>query len=140
MLGVWMKSAQNWKDIPGFTGFQVSDQGNVRRGDKVLRQHVAAKGGGRYVNLGKTTRLVHKLVLLAFVGHRAGRITHRNGNRSDNRLANLFYGRRDHSPIGRRCRKGHELAGESVIMWGSNRICVLCRDGVPAVRELPERL
>lgn len=135
-----MKSVQNWKDIPGFTGFQVSDLGNVRRGEKLLRQHVAAKGGGRYVNLGKTTRLVHKLVLLAFIGPRPGRITHRNGNRADNRLSNLFYGQRDHSPVGRRCSKGHELTGDNVVMWGSNRICVACRNGLPAVRELPERL
>lgn len=135
-----MNSAQNWKPIPGFTGYSVSDLGKVRRGEKLLKQHVAAKGGGLYVNLGKTTRLVHKLVLLAFVGPRPGRITHRNGNRRDNRLSNLFYGERDHAPVGRKCSKGHELTGGNVARWGSNRICLACRDGAPVVRELPERL
>lgn len=135
-----MKSAQNWKDIPGFPGYQVSDLGNVRRGDRPLRQHPAAKGGGVYVNLGKTTRLVHKLVLAVFVGPRKGRITHRNGNRKDNRLTNLHYGQRRSGPVGGRCSKGHPLVGDNVIWWGRNRICVSCRDGKSAVSELPEFL
>lgn len=135
-----MKSAQNWKDIPGFTGFQVSDRGQVRRGERLLKRHIAAKGGGLYVNLGKTTRLIHKLVLLAFVGPRSGRITHRNGDRRDNRLSNLCYGSKGHYPVGSRCSRGHDLVGDNVSRWGINRICVACRDGATAVRELPELL
>ena len=136
-----MTYAQKWRDIPGFTGYQVSDLGQVRRGEKILRQHVAAKSGGLFVNLGRTTRLVHRLVLAAFEGSKRGEITHRNGDRRDNRLANLVYGRRDVVSASSRCSNGHELSGSNVSVWGSaNRICVACRDGAPAVRGLPDVL
>lgn len=138
-----MKSTQNWKDIPGFIGYQASDQGQVRRGDKLLKQHKAANNGGLYVNLGDTTRLVHKLVWLAFVGPVRGRMSHLNGDRCDNRLRNLQCGlgrSPRKGPPNKRCSRGHELTGANVARWGSNRICVACRNGAPAVRELPEYL
>lgn len=144
-----MKSAQIWKDIPGFTGYQVSNDGIVRRGNRYIKQH-KANGGGLYVNLGTTTRLVHKLVWIAFMGPPTGRIQHINGDRRDNRLSNLRCapGRskrtRPHykKPAyhGKRCSKGHELVGPNVARWGRNRICVACRNGVPPVTVLPERL
>jgi len=130
----------NWCDIPGFPGYQVSELGEVRdKWGKIKRQHTAAKGAGLYVRLGKSSRLVHKLVLMAFVGPRKGRITHRNGNRRDNRLLNLSYGERSQVAVSLRCSKGHPLVDDNVVVWGNNnRICVACRDGRPARRELPE--
>lgn len=140
-----MKSIQNWISIPGFPGHTISDDGYVRDSKgKLLKQHLAARDAGLYVNIGGTTRLVHKLMLLAFVGpDRGGREPHKNGNKLDNRLSNLSYGEQRHSEVNRpkRCSKNHELVGENVEFWGHNNpICVACREGKPPVRELPERL
>lgn len=138
-----MTYAQMWRSIPGFPGYEVSDMGNVRnlkRGRELI-QHTALRGAGLYVRMGKTSRLVHKLVLLAFVGNRHQEITHLNGDRCDNRLANLMYGRRDSVPVTSRCSNGHELVAGNVEVWGkANRVCVACREGKPANRELPDVL
>lgn len=132
-----LDSTQIWRSIPGFTGYEVSDLGNVR--NSVTGNHLvlhSASNGGVFVNLGKSTRLVHKLVMLVFGGEKCGRIVHVNGDRRDNRLSNLCFERSvrvDH------CVRGHELVGSNVVVWGGkNRICVACRDGVPAVRRLPD--
>jgi len=133
------EATQKWESIPDFSGYQVSDQGKVRnKNGRLLRQHIATRHVGFYVNLKNTTRLVHTLVLSAFRGPSQARITHRNGNKLDNRLSNLCYGESGHSSVGKRCSKGHELTLNNVKLWGSNRICLPCGEGKPAVRELPE--
>lgn len=106
---------ENWKDIPGFEGrYQVSDLGRVRSLDHRVR--VVCKGvdttrlsPGRILRPGRTksghvsvaigrgnSRLVHQLVLEAFVGPRPdGYDTlHLNHRPDDNRLINLRYGTR----------------------------------------------
>lgn len=97
-----------WKAIPGYEGFyEVSDQGQVRSVERTTshghrrKQKVLSAGldGGGYpkVDLSKdntqTTRLIHQLVLEAFVGPSNGlHCCHNNGRRADNRLVNLRYG------------------------------------------------
>lgn len=129
-----------WRPVPGFAGWELSDLGQVRNAKRgnILVQHVATRNLGLYVRIGKTTRLVHRLVLLTFVGPSKEKITWRNGNKRDNRLSNLCYGEKEHAKVGAKCSKGHDLVGENVATWKSNRICVACREGKPAVRELPE--
>jgi hypothetical protein len=133
------EATQKWAHIPGFPGYEVSDQGQVRnKNGRLLSQCLAARKAGFYVKLGKTTRLVHVLVMLAFRGPHPSRIAHLNGNKLDNRLSNLCYGEPGHKYLGR-CSKGHDLVGDNVEFWGRrNHICVACREGKPAVRELPE--
>jgi hypothetical protein len=107
---------EQWRPIPGWEGYEVSDQGRVRslqrtverwsarcrtpvrlrlRG-RILKPHVRRDGyasvalceGGR-----PRTQLVHALVLDSFVGPADGRQSrHINGNRADNRLENLRWG------------------------------------------------
>jgi hypothetical protein len=102
--------AEEWRAVPGYEGrYEVSDLGRVRS----LLLHGVSYGvsydlvrsvprvlqptptGARYlqVNLAGTMRLVHRLVLEAFVGlcpvgHEGA---HLNGNRTDNRRANLAW-------------------------------------------------
>lgn len=99
---------EEWRNIPGFPDYQVSDFGSIRsrlkkgnhkakHADKwrLLRptntrgyQSVYLPVNGKYQH-----KRVHMLVLLAFVGPRPlnQEIAHLNGTRADNRLVNLLY-------------------------------------------------
>lgn len=100
-----------WKDIPEYPRYQVSDLGNVRSfcsGEwkplKPMELHSSRKGGHMYVTISRRldngelfvwkVALVHKLVLLAFVGPCpiGKEVRHDDGNPKHNWLSNLFYG------------------------------------------------
>lgn len=89
-----------WRNIPGFPDYQASDLGRIRSRKsgawQTLRATPHSKTGylvvsprvdGRYV-----ARSVHRLVAAAFLGEAHGRdVNHKNGDKHDNRLANLEY-------------------------------------------------
>jgi len=88
-----------WKDVPGYEGhYQVSNLGRVKslkwskerilkpRLDRVGYYHVGLCEGGE-----RKSNLVHRLVMLAFVGESDLQVNHKNGEKSDNRLENLEY-------------------------------------------------
>ena len=101
-----------WKDIPSRVGYQASNLGNIRSLDRVIEYNsrgVAVKSlkrgrqlipqrypnGYRYIAFknggNRTTQLIHRLVLEAFVGKSDLVVDHLNGVRHDNRLENLEY-------------------------------------------------
>jgi len=97
-----------WKAIPGFEGYEVSDQGQVRSyrkygGGLSLTSHLLKpstsrpRGGYKAVGLrrnGQTyQKRVARLVLLAFVGPcpNGMEMCHNNSNSDDDRLENLRY-------------------------------------------------
>lgn len=93
-----------WKDVDGFPGYQISDQGRVRgfrdfHGNitntyKILKPRINKDG---YYELTlyttghkKITKRVHRLVAITFLGNRDGLvINHINCDKLDNRLKNL---------------------------------------------------
>lgn len=108
-----------WKEVVGFEGlYEVSDQGRVRSLDRVIQQRhhsgrmmdrffagqvlcpCVQSSGHTCVNLWNTGvmthRLIHLLVLEAFVGPRPEGLhtRHLSGDPGDNRLPNLVYGTR----------------------------------------------
>lgn len=102
---------EEWRDIQGFPGYQVSDHGNVRswknstaHGRCAEPSLLRASRHGRGVPYRRVTlclggsrkiKMVHILVLEAFVGPRpAGNEARHVHNRdpSDNRLSNLAWG------------------------------------------------
>ena len=105
-------TAEEWRVIPGYSDYEVSNLGRVRsyrnrwgKRDTArllnLRVHVKPMSLTTYRRARIFTdsgelkeRYVHGLVLAAFVGPRPdGMVTrHLNGNGADNRLANLRYG------------------------------------------------
>jgi DNA adenine methylase len=105
-------TGETWRQIPGHEGrYDVSDMGRVRTWIKSGKAQTVRdtprlmtpvlnekRGGYFYVGLrtgGVTlTRLVHRLVLEAFVGPRPDdqECRHLNGNSKDNRLENLAWG------------------------------------------------
>jgi hypothetical protein len=99
---------ETWRNVAGFSGYEVSDQGRIRslprknlqgamRRGRILKQDVnwagyhlvkPARDGAKHA------RLVHRLVLEAFKGEcpEGLQARHLNGIRSDNQLGNLEWG------------------------------------------------
>jgi hypothetical protein len=103
---------EEWRAIPGYEGYEVSDLGRVRSLDRwidqangsrrlfkgqTLRTRPFPRTGHRMVSLKRNsvgeTFCVHRLVMLVFVGPRPDgmQICHNNGDSFDNRLVNLRY-------------------------------------------------
>jgi hypothetical protein len=85
-----------WRVVPGFSRYKVSDEGQVRgRGGKSLKAHLARRylvikvwsDDGRRITKG-----VHQLVALAFLGPRPSQtheVAHWDGTRTNNIVGNL---------------------------------------------------
>ena len=99
---------EEWLPVIGFSGYEISNQGRVKsltrrnlsgaiRRGRILKQDVTQAGYCmvRPARDGyKHARLVHRLVLEAFVGKctESFQTRHLNGKRKDNNLSNLRWG------------------------------------------------
>lgn len=90
---------EEWRTAYGYQYYEISDMGRIRsifphRGLRYLK--MPPRCGYPHVNLHGKTRFVHHLVLETFVGPRqpGQEACHRNGNRLDARLSNLYWGTR----------------------------------------------
>lgn len=107
-----------WRPVPGYDGYAVSNQGRVTSLDRKIRRigshgdigwwfyrgKILSPGltsaGYPHVQIGKgnynySGEDVHKFVALAFIGPRPSpdhEVRHYDGNPSNNRVENLFYG------------------------------------------------
>ena len=87
--------AQNRFDIPGYPGYQATNDGEIikLRNGRPKRQR-KTKTGAMRVDIGKSSRMVHDLVARAFHGHPlvpGYRVIHASGDPSDNRESNLLW-------------------------------------------------
>jgi len=99
---------EQWRDIPDHDGYQASDLGRIRSLDRLVecRNGVVKPFKGRILAPQNQTsgyfgmvlgrgrpRLVHRLVMLAFVGPcpSGHEVAHNDGNRRNNALSNLRY-------------------------------------------------
>ena len=107
---------ERWADIPGYPGYQASDQGRIRTIDrkvlgrdgrtelhrgKVLKPQRMKNGYLEvYISLGsgqkRKHRTVHSLVAQTFLGEQPQGcdVMHSDGNRSNNAVDNLRFGTR----------------------------------------------
>ncbi len=126
---------EEWRDIPGYPGYQASSLGRIRSLDRLdtLPGGFARKRKGRIlrgnkshgkqgylvytpsVNSVVTTVSGHRLVMLAFAGPpKAGQIIrHYDGDGSNNSITNLRYGTHKENEADKE-RHGTKLLGESV--------------------------
>jgi hypothetical protein len=103
---------EEWRDIPGFPGYQASDLGRIRSLDRRVPQRTKggvtmnrlwtgrilaqAIDGAGYWSVGEKLGRVHILVMLTFVGPPPDgqEVCHDDGDRQNARLDNLRYGTR----------------------------------------------
>lgn len=134
-----------WKPIPDAPRYEVSDDGRVRRGGRVLKPYLD-RHGYRYITLhlggSKKTVQVHRVMMQAFVGPDHGRLVrHLDGDEANNVLSNLAYGTQSDNMLDSvrhgthanaaktRCVRDHELTDENTYRQpGLNeRACRECR-------------
>lgn len=88
---------ERFKDIPGYEGlYQVSTHGNVYsvRSNKVLRPGGSGDGYSTIalcVNKKCSSKKIHRLVMLTFIGPSNLQVNHIDGNKLNNCLNNLEY-------------------------------------------------
>lgn len=140
----WPVVDEEWRDIPGYEGcYQVSSIGRVRSLDRrARRRHHSGRqfecqlrgrvlslqyGGTGYlqVALGRgNIRMVHRLVALAFIGPvpPGHEVRHRNGDKTDNSLANLAYATHVENELDKRAHGTHHLGSKSCCIRGHKLI------------------
>lgn len=100
-----IRRVERWREVPGWPDYEVSSLGRVRSWKKrtcarpgAILKRLKGPRGYWQVNLhrdGKrATKVVHRLVALAFLGPRPDgmQVLHKNGKTTDPRLGNLRYG------------------------------------------------
>lgn len=150
---------ETWLPVVGYEGlYEVSDHGQVRSLDRwasngkvdiLYRGRMIAQSGSPYLAVriykqdGGQTKRIHALVAEAFLGPRPKglEVCHNNGDKLDNRLANLRYdtksaNMRDSVQHGTNlwanrthCPQGHEYTPENTHgkgIKGNGRRCVEC--------------
>jgi hypothetical protein len=153
------KDVREWRDIPGYEGFyQVSNDGEVRSLDRMIGYRGGGTAWRRGNALKKSTQhsghlrvylhrdgnlepiLVHRLVLLAFVGPCPdGKMAcHNDGNPSNNRVENLRWDTStanaqdrlrhgNHEQANKtHCKRGHPFSPENTLITARQRICRTC--------------
>lgn len=140
---------EQWRPVPGFDGYEVSDLGRVisrrRRTPVMLAERVGSKGY-RKVALSRgpydvTDMTLHRVVLLAFIGPcpEGLQVRHLDGDPGNNRLDNLAYGTpsenmhdvvrhgRHHQVNKTHCPQGHPYV-EANVWYGDRgqRRCKTC--------------
>lgn len=135
-----------WREVPGFSRYEVSPEGHIRQKDS--GKPVKGTRNRRYIAVtlrtdeGKWRSMSgHRVVMLTFVGPRPeGLVTrHLDGDGTNNRLSNLAYGTpsentQDILRMGRHqqvlkthCPSGHPYEGDNVYRTPQGaRRCVAC--------------
>ena len=111
--------AVEWRSVEGFPAYEVSNDGFVRNIDTglILKAEVGHLGHLRvtlFSESGRQRHLVHRLVLLHFVGPPPSEkyeCAHWDGNPANNLVSNLRWATRKGNAEDRR-RHGHDLLGE----------------------------
>lgn len=135
---------EQWRPVPGFPGYLVSNLGRVYSGhsDRCLRPQPSGRGHLRVaLRRGGEThmRLVHRLVLKAFVGPcpDGQEALHEDDDPTNNRLGNLRWGTRSENrldAVRNQRRRGGRQQGQALAREQVRAIKRHLQQGVPAAR------
>lgn len=105
-----------WRPINEFPDYEVSENGQVRRGERMLKPRFDRKGYVRYslfVDGAHHTRFAAPLVAAAYIGPKPKdqQVRHKDGNRTNNHWTNLEYGTRSDNELDKQ-RHGTTPFGE----------------------------
>jgi hypothetical protein len=127
-----MPKKEDWRPIPGHPHYEVSSEGSIRRGERLLKP-VLRENGYRYATLypGPRQIAVHSLVLEAFVGPRPHGLVaaHWDNNPLNNRVENLRWTTQREN-IRDQYRHGTRIAGLT------HPLCKLTASQIKAIRAL----
>jgi hypothetical protein len=134
-LRVDFENIVRWKQIPGFSSYEASDTGLIRRSHAVSVRHPitmaplrprALKRGHSYVNIRNDDGViksvyVHRLIAMAFLGPPPSpkhQVAHWDGDATNNHLPNLRWATnkensQDSVRLGRSARPTGEKAGKA---------------------------
>jgi len=107
---------ERWKTIHEAPAYEVSDQGRIRKGSKLMKPYYMASGYAAIKLQDNGTRLhryIHRLVCTAFHGtpEKGKDAAHNNGERADNRASNLRWASRSENHMDK-CNHGTMLRGQ----------------------------
>ena len=126
---------EEWRPVVGFSDYEVSDLGRVRsyKRVKVRILHPTYNGSGSMrVELAGKKRLVHILVLEAFVGLRPEGMEcrHLDGDFTNNKVENLRWGTRSENILDAVRHGTHNNARKTHCKYGhllkEDRSCTVC--------------
>lgn len=85
-----------WRPVPGLSAYEVSNLGRIRKAyTKEMCTFFRMRGGYLKMNFYDDgvahSRLVHRVVMAAFVGPSKMQVNHIDGNKTNNKLSNLEY-------------------------------------------------
>lgn len=124
----WAERVWNpqWKDIPGFDGYEVSNYGQIQKIGGQPRKTHKEKSGHLSVMIRRKRLRVHHAVLFAFVGPMPDGMEcrHLDGNPENNTLENLCWGTRQQN-MDDKSKHGTQPWGESSVTAKLTSIQVL---------------
>lgn len=81
---------EEWRPVPGFEGYKVSNLGGWRSRQRVSKGYISRLGYLK-IHMYGAEYFLHRIVMLAFRGPSNLHVNHINGVKLDNRLCNLEY-------------------------------------------------
>lgn len=124
---------EEWRAVSGFSDYEISSLGNIRRDNKLLKPCYDKKRQYGHVVLCKDgipyTRDVHRLVCEAFIENPEQKpsVDHINRNRKDNRLENLKWATLSEQQLNRKKSDLHNISKHRKsfnVMINRNKITV----------------
>ena len=97
---------EQWRRAKGYPGIMVSDLGNVKTDDGIIKKQDTELEGYKRISIAGERVRVHRLVAKTFIPNpkRKPCVNHKNGDKSDNRVCNLEWStERENSLLASKC-------------------------------------